>query len=150
LQAWSLPTDDADITIAARCAPTLAADVFCLRLRAGIDTLATIGRPVLLRLHAADHGAWALLLGVDALDARLDVGGAVIDVPRVALQRIWTGDCIAIWRTPRAGNASPTPSGDVRAFQAEHGLASDGVIGPETRFALAADGPGPRLLRELD
>jgi peptidoglycan hydrolase-like protein with peptidoglycan-binding domain len=41
-------------------------------------------------------------------------------------------------------------AGDVRAFQAAHGLASDGVIGPETRFALAAGGPGPRLLRELD
>jgi general secretion pathway protein A len=149
LRAWRLPTDDADIAIATRCTPTLAPDVFCLRLRAGIDTLASIGRPVLLRLRGADHAAWALLLGVDALDARLSIGGAVVDVPRVALQRIWTGDCVAIWRTSGAG-ASMAQAGDVRAFQAAHGLASDGVIGPETRFALAAGGPGPRLLRELD
>jgi general secretion pathway protein A len=150
LQAWRLPTDDADIAIASRCTPSLAPDVFCLRLRAGIDTLASIGRPVLLRLRGADHAAWAMLLGVDALDARLDIGGAVVDVPRVALQRVWTGDCIAIWRTAGAGDASTSQAGDVRAFQAAHGLASDGVIGPETRFALAASGPGPRLLRELD
>ena len=38
----------------------------------------------------------------------------------------------------------------VRRFQSAHGLLADAVIGPETLFALAANDPGPRLLRTLD
>ncbi|MGI8560832.1 MAG: AAA family ATPase [Luteimonas sp.] len=37
----------------------------------------------------------------------------------------------------------------VRRFQRAHALADDGVAGPETLFALAADAPGPRLDQEL-
>jgi general secretion pathway protein A len=38
----------------------------------------------------------------------------------------------------------------VRGFQSAHGLLADAVIGPETLFALAANDPGPHLLRTLD
>jgi general secretion pathway protein A len=38
----------------------------------------------------------------------------------------------------------------VRRFQSAHGLLADAVIGPETLFALAANDPGPHLLRTLD
>ena len=39
----------------------------------------------------------------------------------------------------------------VRRFQTERGLLSDGVVGPETLLALAADSDnGPRLLRVLE
>ena len=34
-------------------------------------------------------------------------------------------------------------------FQRAHGLTADGVVGPETLMALAADEPGPRLARVL-
>jgi general secretion pathway protein A len=39
----------------------------------------------------------------------------------------------------------------VRRFQGDSGLASDGVIGPETLMALASrDEAGPRLLKGLE
>ena len=39
----------------------------------------------------------------------------------------------------------------VRSLQASHGLVPDGIVGPETLLALAADIPGgPRLRRRLD
>jgi general secretion pathway protein A len=149
LEAWGLPDSPTDIAIAAHCAPTLADDVFCLRGRATLDTLTAIDRPVLLHLHMTSphQEAWAMLLGADALRVRLQLEGAVIDVPRVALQSMWNGDYAAIWHAPV--EASTPPINDVRRLQAAHGLMADGVIGPETRFALSADGAGPHLLRSL-
>jgi general secretion pathway protein A len=182
LSLWQLPTDASDVAIAAQCAPVLAPGVHCLRARAGLDKLTAIGRPVLLRLRNAGGDGWALLLGADGLRVRLRLGDAIVDVPRVALQRAWTGEYAALWRTP-PGVAAPLALNEdgpamawlrthlasvatiasvqssiadaalpdtVRSFQAAHGLAADGVVGPETLFALAARDPGPRLLPALD
>jgi general secretion pathway protein A len=176
LAQWQLPTDVADVAIAAQCAPTLAEGVYCLRGRGSLDKLSAIGRPVLLHLRDGDAEAWALLLGSDALRARLRLGDGVIDVDRVTLQQVWKGDYAALWRAA-PGLAIPLlPDRDatstawlrervasdaaeaagislpeaVRGFQSAHGLLADAVIGPETLFALAANDPGPHLLRTLD
>jgi general secretion pathway protein A len=149
LASWQLPTDTTALAIAMRCAPILAPDVFCLRARGTFDSLAAIGRPVLLHLRVENHEAWAELLGLDAVKARLRLGDAVVDVPRVALQRVWSGEYAALWRTPPQV-PTPADAAGIRSFQSAHGLLADGIVGPETRFALSAGGPGPRLLQELD
>jgi general secretion pathway protein A len=149
LASWQLPTEASDIAIAMQCAPTLAPNVFCLRARGTFDSLASIGRPVLLHLRTDGHEAWAGLLGIDAVRARLQLGDAVVDVPRVALQRLWSGEYAAVWRTS-SQLAVPPDAAAIRSFQSSHGLLADGVVGPQTRFALSVGGPGPRLLQELD
>jgi general secretion pathway protein A len=148
LSAWNLPIGDSDVAIAMHCAPSLAPEVSCVRARGSLDALATIGRPVLLRLRAGGREAWAMLLGVDATDVRVQLGEDVVDLPRVALQRAWNGEYIAIWRQPPDAVA-PADAPELRAFQSSRGIAADGVLGPVTRFALSSTGPGPRLSTEL-
>lgn len=191
LSQWQLPTDPDDTAIAAQCAAVLAPGVYCLRAHGGLDMLAAVGRPALLHLHDGQRNdGWVLLLGIDAMHARLRLGNYTYDVPRVALQQAWGGEYAVVWRapesvvaplamdsgdatarwlqqrlspdrsTPAAAATDPTgadPTGidpvtvaDVRRFQTAHGLVADGIIGPETIFALSASDPGPHLLQALD
>ena len=181
LTQWHLPAGDADIARAASCPDAITADLRCVRGRGGLDRLGVLGRPALLRLRAGDHDAWALLLGIDALDARLSLDGDPVDLDRLALERHWNGDYIALWRAPGwfetvaqplSWNAhgpavewihqrlQPRHVGPavfdasmrdaVRRFQLARGLATDGVIGPETLMALSTNDAGPRLQRVLE
>ena len=170
----SLPTAPPD------CAAAPAPGWECLRGRIGLDALARIGRPVLLRLEAppgdgsAPGGStaagpgtgWVLLQGLGGERARLWLRGQSFDLDRAALAAVWTGEALALWRTPPgldtalAGDAAaltawlrarPVPpdattlARGLRGFQTAHGLRADGRIGGSTRFALAAYGDGPRL-----
>ncbi|GAA4869286.1 AAA family ATPase [Luteimonas vadosa] len=186
LEQWQLPNSSSDAQAATRCTPALAPGVFCLRGRARLDRLAAIGRPVLLRLHAGSRDAWAVLLGVDALHARLWLDGKTVETDRIALQDHWRGEYVAPWRgepllaepmiEPLApgsrgpavdwvrarlspgfldpslaeGEYDATLANAVRRFQRAHALGADGVVGPETLFALASRQPGPRLVTRLD
>jgi len=173
LTLWKLPANDRAVAVAAECAPSIAPGAYCLRGRARLDKLASLGRPVLLHLHVEGHDTWALLSGADAVDVRLWLNGTQFDTDRISLERIWTGEYAALWRGPEgliaplsvdAADASgewlrtrlgiteanvATLEG-VRQFQAARGLLSDGVIGPETMLALSAGDGGPRLQRVLE
>jgi general secretion pathway protein A len=180
LEAWKLPADDASIGTAASCPFAVSTDAYCLRARGGLDRLVAQGRPALLHLRSGAHESWALLRGADARKVRLSLDGEAIDVDRIALSQHWSGEYAALWRGP-PGLALPladnTPAmawvrdqlaprylpadavamfdvemkGAVQRFQGDSGLASDGLIGPETLMALASHGEaGPRLLQGLE
>ena len=176
LRAWD---SGADAALAAACPPAIEPGLYCLRGRATLDKLFAQGRPALLQVRAPDGlSTWALLLGGDAVRARVQFDDAPFDIDRVALQRAWTGDYIALWRGPETLTETLTPDGRgpavdwvhahlepayagpavldaamrdaVRGFQDARGLEPDGVIGPETLMALAARDAGPRLRTPLD
>ncbi|MUV14040.1 ExeA family protein [Noviluteimonas gilva] len=167
----------ADATLAATCPPAIEPGLYCLRGTASLDKLFAQGRPALLRLRANRSSTWALLLGADAVRARVRLGNETFDIERVALQNAWTGEYAALWRGPETLVDAPSSDGRgpavdwvhahlpgytgpamldeamrnaVRGFQQSRGLAADGVIGPETLLALAARDPGPRLRTTLD
>ena len=177
---WQVPREVAADTVAS-CAPSIAPGLYCLRGLARLDKLAAQGRPALLRLRAQGHEAWAVLLGADAVNVRLWLGGGSFDTNRIAFERAWSGEYVALWRAPSslaeslpAGARGPSVewirdrlapryvaadsaavldsamSEAVRRFQAELGLLSDGIVGPETLLALAASEDGPRLQRVLE
>ena len=176
LRLWKAPTS-IDPAILASCPPMLAPGLYCLHGRGSLDALAAQARPVLLHLRVDGHESRAVLLGADAVDARLLLGEATVDVSRLLLARHWQGAYTALFRAPD-GVAGTLPlnargstvewvharlpdydgpalldarmSQAIRAFQQAHGIAADGVVGPETLMALAVGDDGPRLQRTLD
>ena len=176
LQRWNAPAGIAPAALDA-CAPVLSPGLYCLHGRGSLDALAAQGRPVLLHLRADEQETRALLIGVDAVHARLLVGETPVDVSRLLLARHWQGEYTALFRAPdgvagtlpwNAQGAAvewvharlPDYAGPalldarmaqaIRGFQQAHGITADGVVGPETLMALAERDDGPRLQRTLD
>ncbi len=176
LQRWNAPSGIVPAAVEA-CPPVLAPGLYCLHGRGSLDALAAQARPVLLHLHADGHEARALLVGVDAVHARLLLGETPADVTRLLLARHWQGEYTALFRAPEgvAGTLPLNAQGPavewvharlpdydgpalldarmaqaIRSFQQAHGIAADGVVGPETLMALAGRDDGPRMQRTLD
>ena len=180
LELWKLPSDDVSIGIASQCPFAISTDAYCLRARGPLDRLVAQDRPALLHLRNGTREARALLLGADARNVRLSLDGRALEVDRLALSHHWSGEYTTLWRGPDGlvlplADNSPSMAwvrshlttrylpvdavaaldADLRAavqrFQGDSGLASDGVIGPETLMALASrDEGGPRLLKGLE
>lgn len=184
LSLWLLRAEQVDQRSAMRCPLLVAADVYCLRGSGSLTKLASLQRPVILRLSDGGRDAWAVLLGVDARAVRLALAGETFDLSRSELERVWLGEYYALWRAPvldsgtlRRGDRGPAVDwlrdklnsagfaevnewgpahfdeaieAGVRSLQASHGLVPDGIVGPETLFALSArDDDGPRLRQRL-
>lgn len=191
LALWRLRAEQADVNIARRCPPEVAPGVFCLRGSGSLSKVAALGRPVILPLRIDGRSVHVIVTGLDAVRARLILGGEVFDIDRTQLERYWRGEFFAVWRAPgfialpvRRGDTGPTvdwlfaqlvpdgPGSDdapaedaagvgprqfdetleasVQRLQLSYGLVADGVVGPETLFAVTStlDG-GPTLRRQL-
>jgi general secretion pathway protein A len=180
LARWGLSGQAITVAPDGPCTPTgTPADVHCLHGRAPLEALLAADRPLLLRLHDASHTTWAVLLGANARQVRLQLGDAVLDLDRTLLHAHWDGDYAGLWRGPAWLEPPPSPGSRgpavdwlwlklqpqsaqpglpydvrlraaVRAFQTAYGLPADGLAGPLTLMALSAGLPGPHLLRTLE
>lgn len=119
----------------------LGADAVQVRLRLGDDAL--VDRVTLEQSWNGDYAAlWR--------------GPAFLAPPILpdadAAANAWIRQRLAaagIDRDAGPANSDAPPGEAVWRFQRAHGLVADGVVGPETLMALAADQPGPRLARVL-
>lgn len=115
LALWQMRAEEVDINEAMQCAGTVTPGIHCLRGRANLTKLAAIGRPALLRLRLDGRDSWVVLLGLDAVRARIALNGETVDVDRTQVERLWNGEYIAVWRAPefislplRRGGSGPT------------------------------------------
>ncbi|WP_170294610.1 L,D-transpeptidase family protein [Roseospira navarrensis] len=105
----------------------------------------------LLRYHAlAEGGGWPR---VNPDGAKIEPGDRHPDVPLIRARLAVTGDLTDENAGPSASAAvdptllDPVLAAAVRRFQARHGLAIDGKVGPQTRAAMAM--PADRRLRQM-
>ncbi|MDE2372080.1 MAG: AAA family ATPase [Burkholderiales bacterium] len=143
------------------CTAVAQAGLACFRSAGGgLPVARTLARPGLLTLRAADGSPrYALLVGLDAAQATLQVQRRRLRVPLATLAQVWRGDYATYWREPAAwrdaadavaarawldrelaaaGLPGPRPLRDrVWAFQIAQGLPPDGRAGPMTLMRLA-------------
>ncbi len=130
----------------------------------GFQLLRSLARPAILSLRQPSGvRVHAVLVGLGASQASLQVGAQRFEVPLVALAGVWRGEFATLWRTPegwrpgggadltgaarswaQAQMAKALPnapasawSEQVSAFQVLNGLPSDGRAGPMTLMQLS-------------
>ena len=137
LSLWMLRAEVADVRTAARCPLVLGPGVFCLRGSGSLTKLATLRRPVILRLSEGGREAWAVLLGIDEDSVRLAIGGDTFDTGWHELERAWLGEFYAVWRAPpfmagtfRRGDSGPAVEWLEQALAAANGRETAGPQGP--------------------
>jgi general secretion pathway protein A len=113
LALWTLRAQEADVRSAQRCPPQIAPGIYCLRAAGSLTKIATLRRPVLLRLSSGVNEAWAVLLGLGDKRARLSIDGETVEVARERLEKQWLGEFHVIWRAPGfiSGNLKRGDSG---------------------------------------
>ena len=156
---WNVAIGEGDPCVAA-----LQARLACFKSSTGgFQLLRLLSRPAILSLRQPSGGrVHAVLVGLGATQASLQVGAQRFEVPLVALASVWRGEFSTLWRTPEgwrfgAGTDLTGPartwaqaqmskgmpqtparnwSEQVSAFQLVNGLPSDGQAGPMTLMQL--------------
>ena len=157
------------------CQQAQRRQVHCFKdSRSSLSQIRQLGRPGILTLNdGSPTGGRALLTGLTANSAVLQVGDEARTVPLASLVQVWRGDFATYWRAPPGYEprgstdsgpvakwlserlaAQPGAGGDaplrsrIHAFQLAQGLEADGVAGPVTFMQLnrAAGVDEPRLL----
>jgi general secretion pathway protein A len=150
LGLWTVRASEATLAETAACPPVLAPGLYCLRGRASLDKLSALGRPVLLHLDDNGSTAWAVLLGADAVQVRLWLGGGRFDTDRLAFERLWKGEYAAIWRGPGFLSPPPVPGDSGPAVDWIHDRLRDraGLVVPEAGPAVL-DAASVQAVRRL-
>jgi general secretion pathway protein A len=159
---WQLTIGDGDA-----CSVLQKENVYCFDGR-GLTDLRQLDRPAILTLKDDDgRDYYAVLTGLNAMSASLQIDGIADTVSLTVLARRWDGDFRTLWRGPAgyrtsisAGARGPVadwvasqlaaldgvpvpPDGTavderrVRRFQLMQGLKPDGIAGPQTLMRLA-------------
>ena len=146
------------------CAAATQARLACFKsATGGFQLLRLLSRPAILSLRQPGGArVHALLVGLGATQASLQVGAQRFEVPLASLASVWRGEFATLWRTPeswrpgsgpdvtgaariwaQAQMTQAMPGGPARswteqvsAFQVLNGLPSDGQAGPMTLMQL--------------
>jgi general secretion pathway protein A len=160
--SWNIDTDSRDPCLA------VAPRLLCYRgSELTVPLLRQLDRPGILTLQVGNQAAvYAVLIGLNAQNAVLQIGGSEHAVSLISLARFWRGEFATYWQPPagyKPGQAGPhwsqlsrqlaqlegrtVPEDDampseaalferVRAFQAGQGIKPDGHAGPMTFMQL--------------
>ena len=84
------------------CTAAALAHLACFRSASGgLAQLRLLQRPVMLQLRQGRQTpVFAVLVALDARQARLQVGARSFDLPLITLAGVWRGDFATFWRTP--------------------------------------------------
>ncbi|MDY7576250.1 ExeA family protein [Actimicrobium sp. CCI2.3] len=160
---WQVTLADGDA-----CNALQKENVYCFDGR-GLTDLRQLDRPAILTLNDDDgKDYYAVLTGLNATNASLQIDGIADTVSLAVLARRWNGDFRTLWRGPAGYRTSvspgtrgpvadwlaaqlaavdgvPTPPDGmvvderrVRRFQLMQGLKPDGIAGPQTLMRLAS------------
>ena len=156
---WNVAIGEGDPCVAAS-----QARLACFKsATGGFQLLRLLARPAILSLRQPSGGrVYAVLVGLGASQASLQVGGQRFEVPLASLASVWRGEFATLWRTPEGwrpggggdvtglarswaqaqmskalpGASARSWSEQVSAFQVLNGLPSDGQAGPMTLMQL--------------
>lgn len=180
LARWQVSSRETSVANAINCDATIFPGFACVSGRGSLDQLRHFDRPMVLELDDGGRKQQVLLVGAGDTTVRLYLGGKYVELARSAFESVWKGRFYAVfrvdpnmpprlkrgdsgdgmrWLLSRLPSASPgvastdfdrSVENRVKVVQQQFGIAADGIVGPETMFALAAgDQDGPHLVRNV-